>query len=64
MSEYVERIKTELAELKSKMEKLGVFMKSEKFSQIDANNRMLLIAQYALMEKYEECLNLRITLAR
>ena len=64
MSEYVERIKTELAELKSKMEKLGVFMKSEKFLEVDANNRMLLIAQYSLMSQYVECLELRITLAR
>jgi len=63
MSEYKERIKIELAELSEKMEKLSTFMKSEKFSQIDANNQMLLIAQYALMEKYAECLNLRITLA-
>lgn len=61
MSDYKERLIKEKEELSDKLDKLQQFIfANEKFSELDATNRALLIAQSDAMNSYENILEMRI----
>lgn len=59
MSDFKQRLETELAELESKLNKLNDFNQSEKFNLIDPMQKSLLIIQAGAMYTYLECLKER-----
>lgn len=60
MKEYVERMKTEKAELEQRITKLLAFIESDKFAELDATEKRLLRMQYCGMETYRMALVLRL----
>lgn len=52
MKEYVERMKSEKAELEQRITKLLAFIESDKFAELDATEKRLLRMQYCGMETY------------
>jgi hypothetical protein len=57
---YIERITSENKELIEKVYKLGVFMKTSTFAELDLEDRLLLGDQYVAMEKYSSILDARM----
>lgn len=60
MKEYIERMKTEKAELTTRISKLLAFIESDKFNNIDDAEKRLLRQQYAGMETYSTALSSRL----
>ncbi len=58
--EYLNRIKEEKVELSKKLEALRLFIKSDKFKDIDSVQMTLLNIQIKSMETYSQCLLERI----
>jgi len=56
------RLNDELAELQTKIEKLGAFIQEPDFETIKGQSRQLLIEQHAIMESYARILEMRIKL--
>ena len=57
---YIDRMKTEKAELEQRITKLLAFMESEKFAQLDDIDKRLLRMQYSGMETYRTSLAARL----
>jgi hypothetical protein len=60
MKEYVEKMKTEKAELEQRITKLLAFIESDKFAELDATEKRLLRMQYCGMETYLTSLAARL----
>lgn len=60
MNTFLERLLTEETELNEKKAKLGRFIESEDFKNIDKEQQALLKIQYNAMATYSECLNQRL----
>ena len=60
MKEYVERMKTEKAELEQRITKLLAFMESDEFAKLDDIDKRLLRQQYCGMEAYLTALSARL----
>ena len=60
MKEYVERMKTEKAELEQRITKLLTFMESDEFSKLDDVDKRLLRQQYCGMEAFLTALSARL----
>lgn len=60
MKRYVERMKTEKADLEQRITKLIAFMESDEFSKLDDIDKRLLRQQYAGMETYLTSLSARL----
>ena len=60
MSTFLERLEDESSELFAKILKLNDFIGSEKFSDIDEIQQVLLQVQLKTMEAYLQCLNERL----
>lgn len=60
--ERIERMKTEKAELETRITKLLAFMESDKFNELDNEEKRLLRQQYAGMETYLTSLAARLLL--
>lgn len=60
MKEYIDRMKTEKAELEQRITKLLAFMESDEFAQLDDIDKRLLRQQYAGMETYLTSLAARL----
>jgi hypothetical protein len=60
MKEYVERMKTEKAELEQRITKLLAFIESDKFAELDDIDKRLLRQQYCGMETYLTSLAARL----
>ena len=60
MSDYLQRLEEEKAELSKRLEKLRAFIASENFAKIDAVQMTLLNIQVKAMETYSQCLLERI----
>jgi hypothetical protein len=60
MNDFITRLKEESNELISKTEKLGRFINSEGFNDIDEIQKGLLKIQYAAMMTYINCLRERL----
>lgn len=58
--ERINRMKTEKAELESRITKLLAFMGSDKFNELDSADKKLLRQQYAGMETYLTSLSARL----
>lgn len=56
----IERMKTEKAELETRITKLLAFMESDKFNELDSIEKRLLRQQYAGMETYLTALKARL----
>ena len=61
MDSFVGRLIEEQVQLKEKIEKLAVFIHSEKFKEIKTAQQMLLTVQLKAMETYCACLEMRIS---
>lgn len=61
MDPFVDRLIKEQVQLKEKIKKLAVFIHSEKFSDINYAQKMLLKVQLKAMETYCACLEMRIS---
>lgn len=59
-SEIIEKLKVEQEELKNKLYRLFLFIKSEKFKLLTKKHRKLLVKQFFAMAKYNRILNFRI----
>lgn len=62
METFVQRLIAERDELQDKMEKLQVFIESEKFKELTYENQALLKIQYNAMKTYKEVLDRRINI--
>lgn len=62
MSNFIERIKIEKEELCTKKEALEKFLSSEKFNEMDIENRTLLKQQLEVMTSYDNILYRRLSL--
>lgn len=62
MSDFLERLNKEKAELDIRIEKLSTFINSSKFEDIDDCNQSLLVHQITIMKSYSWCLNERLKL--
>jgi thioredoxin-related protein len=60
MSNFLDRLKNELLELKEKKDKLNEFIQSDSFLNISKNQRNLLKLQHLSMCTYCECLEQRL----
>ena len=60
MSNFKDRLVTELNELQDKINKLDAFMKIEAFNNISHFQQEMLKDQLIVMDKYAEILSLRI----
>lgn len=60
MSDFKKRLETEKRELSEKLDKLRLFIASEKFNEIDPVQMTLLNIQIKAMETYSQCLLERI----
>ncbi|MNJ08772.1 hypothetical protein D3C77_28970 [compost metagenome] len=59
---FMERLKKEREELSDKIEKLMLFLVSEKFNELDDQNKLLLNQQEVHMQCYLRVLDQRIEL--
>ena len=57
---YIDRMKTEKAELEQRITKLLAFMESDKFAELEAIDKRLLRMQYSGMETYRTALAFRL----
>lgn len=62
MSTFIDRINTELKELEIKFERLGCFLTTQIFLDLDSKNRELLDRQHDVMFEYINILKERIKL--
>lgn len=62
MEDFVKRLITEESELSEKIEKLGLFLDTEKFKELDIEMQNLMIEQYNYMHQYDQVLVKRIAL--
>jgi hypothetical protein len=60
MSDFKDRLKTELEELTEKITKLKSFLDSGKLLEIDEVQGVLLEVQYQSMKTYQRCLKIRL----
>ncbi len=60
MDEFMKRLINEREELEEKLNKLDIFIGSEKFDSIDQIQQTLLKIQSSAMETYYKCLDQRI----
>lgn len=60
MSTFLERLIAEETELNEKKSKLGAFIESDGFKNIDKEQQSLLKIQHNAMATYSECLNQRL----
>lgn len=58
--DFVQRMLVEYEDLQDKLVKLGAFINSDKFKELDDDNRSLLNAQYHTMYTYKVILSRRI----
>lgn len=58
--DFVQRMLVEYEDLQDKLVKLGAFINSDKFKELDDENRSLLNAQYHTMYTYKVILLRRI----
>jgi hypothetical protein len=58
--DFVQRMLVEYEDLQDKLVKLGAFINSDKFKELDDENRSLLNAQYHTMYTYKVILSRRI----
>ena len=58
--DFVQRMLVEYEDLQDKLVKLGAFINSDKFKELDDENRSLLNAQYHTMYTYKVILSKRI----
>lgn len=58
--DFVQRMLVEYEDLQDKLVKLGAFINSDKFKELDDENRSLLNAQYHTMYTYKIILSRRI----
>lgn len=58
--DFVQRMLVEYEDLQDKLVKLGAFINSDKFKELDDENRSLLNAQYHTMYIYKVILSRRI----
>lgn len=58
--DFVQRMLVEYKDLQDKLVKLGAFINSDKFKELDDENRSLLNAQYHTMYTYKVILSRRI----
>lgn len=59
MDDFKERLKIEKKELAEKINKLKIFIESERFELINNDQKMLLNIQLKAMNTYHECLHYR-----
>ena len=62
MSQFKERLMDEKQQLDERLSKLGPFIDSEKFNEIDPRQQELLRCQYWTMQSYTDILERRIEL--
>lgn len=62
METFVSRLKDEKSQLDEKIGKLGSFIQSDPFKNIDARQQELLRCQYFIMQSYTDVLERRIEL--
>ena len=62
--DFVFRLRNERDELAERYEKLEAFLSTEKFNQLDAQNKELLSEQFYAMKKYLSVLNARLDIAK
>ncbi|MGL5280360.1 MAG: crAss001_48 related protein [Plesiomonas shigelloides] len=62
MQDWQKRVVEERSDLSDKLDKLGNYIDSDKFKDIDARNRHLLEAQWKAMSEYLVILDKRINL--
>lgn len=60
MSDFKKRLEKECDELTEKVEKLQIFLTSEKVNEINPIQHDLLIIQLAAMTSYMACLGMRL----
>ncbi len=60
MEDYQKRVVVEKEELDKKREKLKIFMKTRRFSELIGRERFLLVKQTRLMEEYSQVLADRV----
>jgi hypothetical protein len=60
MSDFKDRLKTELEKLTEKITKLKSFLDSGKLLEIDEVQGVLLEVQYQSMKTYQRCLKIRL----
>lgn len=58
--DFVQRMLVEYEDLQDKLVKLGAFINSDEFKELDNENRSLLNAQYHTMYTYKVILSKRI----
>jgi len=61
MSDFKIRLVNESEDLKDKLDKLTVFIKSENFNKIDDIQKILLINQQQAMTSYSTILDIRLS---
>ena len=62
--DFVFRLRNERDELAERYGKLEAFLSTEKFNQLDAQNKELLREQFYAMKKYLSVLNTRLDIAK
>ncbi len=62
MEAFIQRIVVELQQLDEKAEKLGEFVKSEKFHSLTPDMQSLMVEQYEVMKQYSVILGKRLEL--
>lgn len=62
MSDFVERMKAEVSELKAKMDKLAAFIGTDTFNGLHNFERLLLEEQLEAMTTYHRLLSKRLAL--
>lgn len=62
MSDFAQRLRIELRDLSEKADKLKLFIGTESFNKLDAQQKELLNVQYLTMEKYVDILKERVEL--
>lgn len=62
MSNFLERLIEEKNQLEDRCIKLGAFIESDRFQDIDAFHRHVLIVQHSSMKTYFLCLEQRLVL--
>lgn len=62
MEDFKKRLIVERDELDDKIAKLGSFIGSPRFKDLDELNKDLLVAQWGVMRQYSDILNKRISI--
>lgn len=61
-SELIERLKNESSDLNYKIEKLHIFLNSDKFAELTDYHQKLLVLQFNYMSDYSNVLSIRLEL--